>query len=234
MINGKRVLAIVPARGGSKGIKNKNLLKINGKSLLEHVATVVGSIDEIDKCIVSTDSHHIVKDAVKHGLSAPFMRPKEISGDFIGDWEVIHHALLEVERIDGVNYDYIVMLQPTSPLRKPHEVREALRLLVDKNYTSVWTLSESDPKYHPLKQMKLDGTDMTHYSPSGKKIVARQQLDKLYHRNGVAYVFTRNCIVQSKNIWGNRPGGLRLVAPHISIDTLGDVRAIEALINGSN
>lgn len=234
MINNKKVLAIVPARGGSKGIPNKNLLKLNGKSLIGLVASVVKNIPEIDRCIVSTDSEKIAEDAITHGLAVPFMRPKKISGDFIGDWDVIYHAVREMERIDKTKYEYILMLQPTSPLRTAKEVLGALELLVTKGYSSVWTLSETDLKYHPLKQMKLTGTSMAHYHNSGKKVIARQELEQLYHRNGVAYAFERKCIMQTKNIWGENPGGFLLESHHVSIDTLADVAVIEALMNSKN
>ncbi|MDB4145246.1 acylneuraminate cytidylyltransferase family protein [Amylibacter sp.] len=229
MINGKRVLAIVPARGGSKGIPKKNLIHVAGKSLIAHVAEVALAINEIDKCIVSTDSPEIAKKAVECGLDAPFLRPEELSGDFVGDWDVLYHSLTKMEQLDSITYDYVLMLQPTSPLRKPSDILGCLNLLINKDHSSVWSLSKTDLKYHPLKQLSLNDTDMEHHDPAGKDIIARQQLTDLYHRNGVVYSFTRDCILKAKNIIGDKPGGFLLKDEHVSIDTLDDVKKIERL-----
>lgn len=234
MIENKNVLAIVPARGGSKGIPKKNLIKVCGISLIERVSKVVDSVREIDKCIVSTDSKEIAEHAMNCGIDVPFYRPSNLSGDFVSDWEVLNHGLLEVERLARVTYDFILMLQPTSPLRKPEDVSAALKLLVDKNFSSVWSLSETDLKYHPLKQVCLNDHSMNLYDPDGKGIIARQQLNKTYHRNGVVYAFTRDCILKNRDILGNKPGGYVMEGDHISIDTWEDVQRVERCITENN
>ena len=229
MINGKRVLAVIPARGGSKGIPKKNLKHVAGKSLIAHVAEVTHDICEIDKCIVSTDSPEIADHAIECGLDSPFLRPAELSGDFVGDWEVLYHSLTKMEQLDTLTYDYLLMLQPTSPLRRSSDILGCLNLLINKNYSSVWSLSKTDLKYHPLKQLSLNDTDMEFHDPAGKDIIARQQLTELYHRNGVVYAFTRDCILKSRNIIGDKSGGFLLQDEHISIDTLEDIEKIENL-----
>ena len=118
MIKAKSVLAIVPARGGSKGIPLKNLRKVGGKSLVARVGDVVRDVAYIDRAVVSTDNEEIAVAAEASGIAAPFRRPEAISGDRIGDIDVLADALLQVERIDDIAYDIIVMLQPTSPLRR--------------------------------------------------------------------------------------------------------------------
>ena len=155
MVQGNSILVVVPARGGSKGIKLKNLQKLNGKTLIELVGDIVSQLDFVDRAIVSTDHQKIAEVAKTIGLDVPFMRPKELSGDIISDVDVLTHALLEIEKIDKLKYEIIVMLQPTSPLRKVVHVQKTVLKLVDGNFDSVITVSETDSKNHPLKQLFL-------------------------------------------------------------------------------
>ena len=156
MINNKKILAIVPARGGSKGIRLKNLIEINGKSLVKIVGELIIKLDFIDRSIVSTDHEQIAKEALDSGLDAPFMRPKDLSGDFIADIPVLTHALLEVEKIDNILYDIIIMLQPTSPMRKKTHIYDSIIKLLEGNYDSIITVSETDSKAHPHKQLIIE------------------------------------------------------------------------------
>ena len=98
MYKGKRILAIIPARGGSKGIKLKNLTKINNKSLIQITSETLKKIKYIDKIILSSDHEEIIKEGIKHGLDIPFIRPSNISGDLVGDTPVILHALKHFEK----------------------------------------------------------------------------------------------------------------------------------------
>ncbi|MFQ5699989.1 MAG: cytidylyltransferase domain-containing protein, partial [Myxococcota bacterium] len=176
MIAGRRVLAVCPARGGSKGIPLKNLAPFQGVPLVARVGHLVAKVPQIDRAVVSTDHPEIASVARSAGLDAPFMRPEALSGDRIGDAEVLLHALSEVERLDATRYDLVVMLQPTSPLRRPEHVVAALEKLVDGDWDAVWTVSETDSKAHPLKQLRVESGRLDYYDPAGARIVARQQL----------------------------------------------------------
>ena len=228
MIGSERILVVVPARGGSKGIPMKNLLPVAGKPLLVHTAELVAALDWIDRAVVSTD-HLVIRDtALDHGLDVPFMRPTELSGDRIGDVDVLVHALRATERDDGQHYDVLVMLQPTSPLRKVEHVKAAVRKLIDEQLDAVWTVSPTDLKAHPLKQLKVDESgEMSYYDPAGAAIIARQQLEPLYHRNGVAYALRRETLLERGALMGQRNGAVIIEDPQISIDTLDDVKRVE-------
>ena len=219
MIKGLRVLAIVPARGGSKGIPLKNLKKVNGVSLVSIVGNVIKDVPEIDSSVVSTDHKKIALIAKASGIRAPFYRPEELSGDRIGDLEVLTHALLETELIDKITYDIIVMLQPTSPLRQAKHVSDTIQMMVDGKWDAVWTLSETDSKSHPLKQLVVKDSSINYYDDKGSKVIARQDLEPVFHRNGIAYVISRDCLVNQKSIKGNKTGALVIEGEHISIDT---------------
>lgn len=228
MIGGKRVLAVCPARGGSKGIPLKNLAPFLGVPLVARVGHLVAQIGRFDRAVVSTDHPEIARVARESGLDAPFLRPEALSGDQVGDAGVLIHALEEVERIDGRRYDVVVMLQPTSPLRTAGQVVRAVEMLVEGGWDSVWTVSETDSKGHPLKQLCIEGDGaLRFYDPEGSRIVARQQLTPVYHRNGVAYAMTRSCLLDGRSIQGEKCGALVLEGELVSIDTRWDLELAE-------
>ena len=229
MYKGKRVLAVVPARGGSKGVKLKNLREIDGKSLIYRAGETIGAVKEIDLAVVSTDHEEIAEQAIKSGLSAPFRRPETLSGDRIGDVEVLTHALLASEERGNTVYDVVLMIQPTSPSRRPDHIWSALAKLIDGGFDSVWTVSETDSKAHPLKQLMFTDDRMDYYDPRGAKIIARQQLKTLYHRNGIAYAITRKCLLNQKSIKGPNASAIIINGPVANIDTEFDLTFAEFL-----
>lgn len=230
MIDSRRVLAVVPARGGSKGIPMKNLRSVGGRPLVTLAGDAAAAVPEIDRRVVSTDHPEIARVAREAGLDAPFMRPESISGDRIGDWDVLAHALQATEFHDGVRYDIVVMLQPTSPLRRPEDVSGTIRMLVEGGYDAVWSVSESDTKSHPLKQLVVQDGLMDYWDPRGAQIIARQQLEPVYHRNGVAYAITRECLLNQKTIKGARTGAYVVAGEHVSIDTEWDLAMVEFML----
>lgn len=231
MIKGKKILAVVPARGGSKGIPFKNIQPIGGVPLVALVGAVLKTLPEVDRAVVSTDSDRIADVAQAAGIDAPFRRPEDISGNTIGDWDVLIHALRATEALDGTVYDVILMLQPTSPLRKSEHVRGCLEKLINEDLDAVWTVSETDSKNHPLKQLTLGPNgELGYYDPAAAKIVARQQLKPVYHRNGIAYAISRDCLVHQKTILGRKTAGLLVPDVHVSIDTPWDMALVEFIL----
>lgn len=231
MISSKRVLAVVPARGGSKGIPLKNLRPVGGRPLVARVADVVREVPEVDRSVVSTDNETIARVAEEAGLAAPFRRPEAIAGDQIGDFDVLLHALEATEALDGRRYDIVVMLQPTSPLRTPDQISKTIRMLVESNWDSVWTVSETDSKSHPLKQLTVSGGVLDYYDAGGAEIVARQQLTPVFHRNGIAYAMSRACLIEQRSIKGRRAGALVVEGEHVSIDTEDDIALVEWILS---
>jgi CMP-N,N'-diacetyllegionaminic acid synthase len=231
MIGNRCILAVVPARGGSKGIPLKNLREVGGRSLVARVGEVISKVREIDRAVVSTDHDEIASAAEAVGIAAPFRRPEPLSGDRIGDTEVLSHALAATEVIDRKRYDIVVMLQPTSPLRTAADVLATIRMLVDGGWDSVWTVSPTDTKAHPLKQLAVSAAGaLDYYDPRGAEIVARQQLKPVYHRNGIAYAITRECLLQQASIKGKRTGALVIEGEHVSIDTEWDLALVDFIL----
>jgi len=233
MYKNKRILVVVPARGGSKGIKLKNIQPVNGVPLVALVGKVVKHLDYVDRAIVSTDHSEIAKIAVESGLDCPFMRTEALSQDIVSDLDVLTHAINEIEKIDNVKYDVILMLQPTSPMRKPDHVTTTLKKLIDGNYDAVWTVSETDSKGHPLKQLIIKNDKLLYYDNKGKKIIARQQLKPVYHRNGVAYALTRECILKKKTIYTNNSSAVVIDDILVNIDTKFDLMLADFILKNN-
>ena len=230
MYKNKTILAIVPARGDSKGIKNKNLKKIKGKTLVEHAGNVLKKISWIDYSIVSSDSNKIIKSAKKSNLECIFKRPKNISGDKIGDYTVIRHALKTFEKIKKKKIDIILLIQPTSPLRKVKHIKDVIKIIISKQLDSVWSVSKVDLKFHPFKQLIIKNKNLHYFDKKGQYIVARQQLKNTFYRNGVVYAFSRKSILKNKNLLGKKSFAYKIDTPQISIDTLKDLRLANKLI----
>lgn len=226
------VLVVIPARGGSKGIRKKNIYPVLGKPLISYTIDVCKELTWIDDVIVSTDDLEIAKLVESIGVKVPFLRPKEISGDFISDHQVIKHALYEVERLKSREFDFVIMLQPTSPLRSCSDVESTMNYLIEGGFDSVWTVSPVESKYHALKQLAIsDSKRLEYFSNNGEEIIARQQLNPTFMRNGVAYAMARSVITDGNSLLGNTPGALVIDSKQVSIDTLEDIKTVEGILS---
>jgi CMP-N,N'-diacetyllegionaminic acid synthase len=218
-IHGKTVLVVVPARGGSKGILKKNLQLVDGKSLIARAAEVARELAWVDQAVISTDDEEMMAEGVRHGLVAPFIRPSSLSGDSSSAASMWKHAVIEAEAYFGCTFDYTALLEPTSPFRKAKHVLQAIETLIFSGYDSVISVSETDSKAHPLKQLVIDHGKLGSYEQDGDLIVARQQLNPVYHRNGVVYAIEREALLKGKPILGENTAALLISEPVVNIDT---------------
>ncbi|MFC1666680.1 cytidylyltransferase domain-containing protein [Candidatus Omnitrophota bacterium] len=233
MRDSRSILAVVPAHGGSKGIKLKNLLKLDNKTLIEHVANAIRECDFIDEAVVSTDHELIKEEAVRVGLKAPFRRPKDLLGDFISDIQVLRHAIKECGMIFNRTFDVILMLQPTSPIRSRKQILDCIDSLIANKLDSCFTVSKTDSKAHPLKQLRMKDNKISYYDPEGERIIARQMLGTVYHRNGVCYAFTRKCIMKKGKIITDNSSAIVIDEFTVNIDNMYDVRLAELHFKGA-
>ena len=180
--------------------------------------------------MIRCNSNKIIKTAKRSDLECIFKRPKNISGDRVSDHAVIKHALKAVEKKEKKKIDVILLIQPTSPLRKVKHIKDVIKNLVDKKLDSVWSISKIDLKYHPLKQLILKNNILSYYNKKGKDIIARQQLSSTFYRNGVVYAITRKLILKNKNLIGKKTGGYIINTPQLSIDSLKDLKLVNELI----
>ena len=150
----KEVLAIIPARGGSKGIKNKNITNLNGSSLISYSIKAALESKLISRVICSTDSEIIAEEAIKHGAEVPFLRPDQISQDNSSDIEYFNHALEWLKINESYKPKLLVQLRPTSPLRNLEMIDEAIQIMIeDGSYDSLRAISM--PDHTPYKMWKL-------------------------------------------------------------------------------
>lgn len=232
MFKKKKILAIIPARGGSKGIINKNLTNFDGKKLLDYTAETLNKIKKIvDMTIISSDDHKIIDYAKKLKISAPFIRPKNLSGDKVDVTKVLMHSVRHLEKKHNFFFDIILCLEPTCPLRSYKDIIAAIKKIVNEKKDSVWSISETDSKYHPNKQLLTRKGYLKFYSPIGKKIIARQQLSKIYHRNGAVYAISKDFLMQQKKLIGKNTGYIISKNYMTSIDNNFDIKYLEWIKN---
>lgn len=233
MIEGLRVLAVVPARSGSKGIPDKNLQRLAGRTLIEQSARVLSHPDceWIDRKVLSTDSPAYAEEGSRHGLEVPFLRPPELSTDTSTAIEVLRHALLEVERTGGERFDLVLIVEPTSPLRTPEDVRRVAEAVVKAGVSSALTVSRVDTKFHPFKVFRRDERGvLSLYSAEGKAVTRRQQLEPLYFRNGAAYALTRDLLLNQGRVFGDDALGVLVERELVNVDEPQDLAYAQWLI----
>jgi CMP-N,N'-diacetyllegionaminic acid synthase len=228
----QKVLAIIPARGGSKGIPLKNLRLVAGKSLLERTIELALSIPQITHVCVSTDHPEIKAQSETFDGVIAVDRPAELSGDRVADTPVLQHAVEHVEATLGLVFDIVLMLQVTSPLRDETDISGCLDRINNGNADAAWTVSPTELHYHPLKQLVVDeNSNLTLFDDQGLAIVARQELTPVYHRNGCCYALRRNFLMNTQTLWS--PNATQAVISQgirVNIDTEEDLAMAEKLL----
>ena len=217
MYKKKKILAIIAARSGSKSIRDKNLSKINGKTLLEWIISKALNSKYIDKIYVSTDSFKYKKLSNRYGAYCPTLRPKNISGGNSTEIEYIFHTL-NVLKEKNFYPDYVVRLQPTSPFQTTNDIDNSIKKIVNnKNATSLQVVSESSQS--PLKALQLYNKKYLKpyfYTMSNNEVLNRQKLKKSYYRSNIIISKTKN-ILKNKTQIGKR-SLIYLIPSNRSID----------------
>ena len=224
------VLAIVPARGGSKGVPRKNLLPLAGHSLLQYVRDAARDAVRLNRTILSTDDDEIAAEGRKVGLEVPFKRPAELARDDTPMLDVIHHAIAWVES-HGETPTFVVLLQPTSPLRRGKHIDDVVSLLMKSEADSVVTVVEVPKHLSPDYVMKIEGGALRPFLPEGARVTRRQDVRPAYYRDGTVYAFRRDTIDRFGNIYGDRCLPL-VIEPSesLSIDSPEDWAAAERIL----
>jgi len=204
MYKGKKILAIIPARGGSKGLPGKNIKILNGKPLIGWTIEQAKACEFIDEIFVSTDSEEIAKVAEQFGISVPSLRPAELAADTSSSMDVVIYTINLLENSLNKIFDYIILLEPTSPLRKKDDLDKILKQVVDNiDADGIITLGEVHME-HPMivKKVNKDGI-IVPYIEDVQKITQRQQADKAYFPYGVAYVIKKEVFIREKTFYTN-------------------------------
>jgi N-acylneuraminate cytidylyltransferase/CMP-N,N'-diacetyllegionaminic acid synthase len=220
------MIAIITARGGSKGLPRKNVLTFCGKPLIAHTINAAKNSQAIDRIIVSTDDEEIAVISREFGAEVPFMRPPELATDEASSREVLLHALDFMEK-QGVLIDSFCLLQPTSPLRTAADIEGAFKIFIEKSADSVLSIT---PYEHPV-QWAVEMKDNGILQPREKgKAGRRQELVEYYRPNGAVYMFRTDFFKASTGYFG--PSSYGYIMPperSIDIDTQLDFVAAETI-----
>lgn len=216
------VLAIVPARGGSKGVPRKNVRLLAGRPLLAYTADAARASEVCDRIVLSTDDAEIADVGRACGLDVPCLRPPDLATDTTPMLPVLQHMLGELER-EGWQPDIVVLLQPTSPLRRAAHIRQAVELLRTTEADSVVTVVEVPRHLSPDYVMRIEGSRLVPFLPEGARVTRRQDARPAYSREGTVYAFRRSTLERFGNIYGDDCRPL-LIDPRdsLSIDTPDD------------
>lgn len=190
MYEGKSILAIIPARGGSKGIPRKNIKSLAGKPLIAWSIESGRESKYIDRIIVSTEDEEIRDISLDYGAEVPFLRPKELAQDNTSSVDTIVDVIMKIKDIENLEYDFILLLQPTSPLREVKHIDESIELLINNSdkYDAVISVTELE---HPVFwNRKIDDSkrliNFMEYDKSKK--YRRQDFKKTFRLNGAIYL----------------------------------------------
>lgn len=217
-----RVLGIVPARQGSKGVPGKNMRALAGRPLIDYTAKAALESGVLDRTILSTDSEAIADIGRRAGLEVPFLRPADLAKDDTPMLPVLQHAIDAVSA-DGWVPDLIVLLQPTSPFRRPSHIRDVVALLRETSADSVVTVVEVPRHLSPDYVMKIEAGLLRPFLPEGSRVTRRQDVRPAYSRDGTAYACWRTTIERFGNIYGERCHPLVIdAADSLSIDSQED------------
>lgn len=230
MFDGKRILAIIPARAGSKGLPGKNIRNLAGKPLLSWTIDAAKVSQYIDTVTVNTDSVEIAKVSQEYGAQVPFLRPDELATDSASSYDVIIHALNWYAEQE-ILFDLVLLLQPTSPLRTARDIDRAIELFFDKKAQAIVSVCPCD--HHPWWANSLpDSGNMEGFLRSEILQTNRQGLPPHYRLNGAIYLAEIDFLRKNGSFFGPATYALRMSKEHsVDIDDTVDFHMAEFFLD---
>ncbi len=229
MFKNKKILAIIPARGGSKGVPRKNIKLAGGKPLIAWMIEAAKKSKYIDRLILSSNDNEIINVAKKHGCDVPFVRPEELAQDDSSSSDVIAHALNEIP-----GYDYVMLLQPTSPLTIIKDIDGCIEFCIDFNAKA--TISVTEPNKTPYWMFKM-GKNNNLKPVLGNKYLhyRRQDLPSTYIPTGAIYIAESIWFLDNRSFYSESTKGYVIPRERtLDIDTEPDFKLFEFLIEDKN
>ncbi len=232
MLNGKRVIAVIPARGGSKSVPGKNIRSLGGKPLLAWSIEAAKQVSEIDRIIVSTDDTQIASAGRAHGAEV-YVRPPHLATDEALVIDALKD-LLQMLRLEGETPEWVILLEPTCPLRVADDVRDCLKLVAQGGYDSVATFKDAELNPHRAWRL-IEGVPEV-FIEGSIPWLPRQKLPKAYQLNGAVYVFRASLLAQeAKSLLVGKLGAVLMPRERsVDIDDSIDFTIVEALLKESN
>ena len=221
------MLPIIPARGGSKGLPRKNILPLAGKPLIYY--SIKAALDAGEYClppIVSTDDPKIIKVAKGYNALTPFVRPKDLATDEVSIFPVLTHALLWFEENENYSPDYILLLQPTSPMRTAEDIKSSIKLAIQHDADGVVSVCES--QHHPYLAKKIINGQVDSFLNLDRIYNRRQELPEAYALNGAIYLVKSEILKQMKTFYTDKTYAYIMPRERsIDIDSLWDLQMCE-------
>lgn len=225
-------LCIIPARGGSRGIPDKNIIDINGKPLISYVINAVKKSNICDRIVVTTDSEEIAKVAKEYGADVPFLRPKYLATDESLTGDTVVHALKYIEKNDK-KYDYVCYIQPTSPLLTSQDIQNSINLLFDKKADMVVSVGESPINIYWAKHISQD-LSMKNFAINVCE-TNKQLFDDTYFLNGALYIGKWDIFYEKKNYYDQKTYAYTMPYERsIDLDNFFDLKLIKFLLKERN
>ena len=230
-----RTLAVIPARGGSKGIPQKNLVLLDGKPLLAYTCAQARNAKTVTRVILSTDDDAIAACAKRFRVEMPFRRPQELAADDTPMLAVLRHALETLRRQERYQPDIVVLLQPTSPLRRADDIDGAVQLLSARRADSVVSVVEVPHQFNPVSLLRMQEDHLVPFF-NGQSVARRQDKPAVYARNGPAVLAVSGQVLETQNsLYGNVC--LPFIMPperSVDIDSAFDLGLAEYLLRGEH
>ena len=227
-----KILAVIPARGGSKGVPRKNIRLVAGKPLIAYTLEAALVVRRrLHRLIVSTDDAEVAEVARRYGADVPFMRPAELAGDRAPMIPVLQHAVQTIEAMDHIHLDWVLLLQPTAPFRAPQDIEAALNLAGRGGCDSVISVVQVFA-VHPILMKRIENNRLLPFCIEEQEGTRRQDYQPpAYMRNGAIYLTRRAVLMEQNSIWGQviRP----YVMPEersISIDSEMDMKQADLML----
>lgn len=224
------ILGIIPARGGSKGVPNKNIKLLNGKPLIAYTSEIALASKQLSKVIISSDSQEIIEVARDLKLEAPFVRPTHLAEDNTPTLPVVLHALDFYEKQD-VYFDAVCLLQATTPFRTVAFLDDAIQKFKKAATDSLISVLEIPHEYNPHWAFTKKDTNTLKIATGEKEIITRrQELPKAFHRDGSIYITRTNILKERRSLFGDTIAYIESSRErYVNIDTLSDWKRAEGL-----
>lgn len=225
-----KILAIIPARSGSKGLKDKNIKVLNSKPLLAYSIASAVEANIFDEIIVSTDSQKYADIATKYGAKVPFLRSEQLATDTASIWDGIRDILCQYAK-NNMKFDMIALLQPTSPLRTAQDILQAYKMMEENNANSVVSVCEAEHSPQWSNTLPKDNSFVGFFR--NELIgVGRQKLPTYYRVNGAIYMVKTSCLQNDDNIYAEK--SFAYIMPNqrsVDIDNLLDFKIAEIIMS---
>lgn len=231
MISGRKVLALISARGGSKGLPGKNIRPLAGKPLIVHSIEGALSLPAIDRVVVSTDSQEIAEIARQAGADVPFLRPAELARDDTPSLPVSQHAVAWLCDHEGWSCDILLELPPVAPLRTSDDIAGALAILLEPGVDSVVSLCPVEGAYHPYWMKRIEDGRVVPLMELPREYLRRQDLPPVYRRNGAVIAVWTDVLMKQNSYYGSEVRGYIMPEERsIDIDNQLDFAVAETIL----